>query len=443
MSDKDASFLTHIDMSESEGVEKDPDEMELQMDAILKDPRRKAALLRKMGLEDSRSFDEKKQQGNGKKRQPPASILPLVGWLQMLGKDLPHHTHQRHLGLVFARLFPGYSPWAGGRGMDGQWGGWAGPPRNSGGQGASSSGLSAEEETYAGPSTSKRTREEDEEDSISLLEESEALEYVEFDPKVDPKDTWEPTPAMEKFLERHFNRSLTSDEKEAITKDFPRPNCKSLITPKLDEQVKDQLKRKGKDPHFGAEKSLFKVQEHLLEVAGPLTCLWSDLLNQNTKVNPEDTLLLLQRALVLLGSASHYVTQERRKIAWARINPKLKTLATEEYGEREANLFGPGFLEKASKRLEVEKTLSKVTNQGRPQGPPPNKRGRYENDRTDLRSFLVKGASVRGGNAKSRQTTPFTSFTRFKNHRKYNQNDTRSKFQPNPKKHSPKEKPEQ
>ena len=318
-----------------------------------------------------------------------------------------------------------------------------GPPRNSGGQGASSSGLSAEEETYAGPSSSKRTREEDEEDSISLLEESEALEYVEFDPKVDPKNTWEPTPAMEKFLERHFNRSLTSDEKEAITKDFPRPNCKSLLTPKLDEQVKDQLKRKGKDPHFGAEKSLFKVQEHLLEVAGPLTCLWSDLLNQNTKVNPEDTLLLLQRALVLLGSASHYVTQERRKIAWARINPKLKTLATEEYGEREANLFGPGFLEKASKRLEVEKTLSKVTNQGRPQGPPPNKRGRYDNDRTDLRSFLVKGASVRGGNAKSRQTTPFTSFTRFKNHRKYNQNDTRSKFQPNSKKHSPKEKPEQ
>jgi hypothetical protein len=49
------------------------------------------------------------------------------------------------------------------------------------------------------------------------------------------------------------------------------------------------------------------------------------------------------------------------------------------------DLFGPSFLEKASKRLEVEKTLSK---------PPPQntKRGRYENDKSDLRSFLSKGA---------------------------------------------------
>lgn len=29
--------------------------------------------------------------------------------------------------------------------------------------------------------------------------------------------------------------------------------------------------------------------------------------------------------------------------------------------ERDVNLFGPGFLEKASKGLEVEKTLAKVT----------------------------------------------------------------------------------
>lgn len=36
-------------------------------------------------------------------------------------------------------------------------------------------------------------------------------------------------------------------------------------------------------------------------------------------------------------------------------------MASEEYVERDVNLFGPGFLEKASKGLEVEKTLAKVT----------------------------------------------------------------------------------
>ena len=143
-------------------------------------------------------------------------------------------------------------------------------------------------------------------------------------------------------------------------KDFPKPACEAMAAPKLDDEVKDQLKKKGKDPHFGAEKSLYKIQEQLLDVAGPLTCLWADLLNKQAEVSPED-ILLIQRALVLLGSASHSISQERRKIAWSRINPQLKSLATEEYSKRETNLFGPGFLEKASKRLEAEKTLSKVS----------------------------------------------------------------------------------
>ena len=147
-------------------------------------------------------------------------------------------------------------------------------------------------------------------------------------------------------------------------KDFPKPNCHVMSAPKLDEQVKDQLKRKGKDPHFGAEKSHYKIQDQLLDVAGPLTCLWADLLNKEAKVSREDTLLLLQRALVLLGSTSHAITLERRKVAWSRINPSLKALATEEYEKRETSLFGPGFLEKASRRLEAEKTLSKVAGQG-------------------------------------------------------------------------------
>jgi len=38
----------------------------------------------------------------------------------------------------------------------------------------------------------------------------------------------------------------------------------------------------------------------------------------------------------------------------------LKTLATEQYEKREDQLFGPGFLEKASKKIETQKALTKV-----------------------------------------------------------------------------------
>ena len=242
-----------------------------------------------------------------------------------------------------------------------------------------------------------------EEDTIQFLD---ALELVEFDPSVDPKNAWDPPEAMTNILQKHFNRSLEEGEREAILKDFPKPSCKALSTPKLDEQVKEQLKCKGKDPHFGAEKTLFKVQEQVLDVTGPLTCLWVDLPNRNARVSPEDILLLIQRALVLLGSAAHTITLERRKIAWARINPTLKSLASEEYTERDADLFGPGFLEKASKRLEVEKTLDKVATKLGPQQKCP----RYDTDKSDLRSFLAKGTSAGGGSKNTRQINPQNLF---------------------------------
>ena len=111
---------------------------------------------------------------------------------------------------------------------------------------------------------------------------------------------------------------MTESEREVILKDFPVPDCEALAVPKLDEQIKEQLRSRRKDPHFGSEKMLYKLQENLLEVATPLTCSWADLLNKEAKVTMEDTLLLVQRAVVLLGSASNQLSAERRKVAWGR-----------------------------------------------------------------------------------------------------------------------------
>jgi len=92
---------------------------------------------------------------------------------------------------------------------------------------------------------------------------------------------------------------------------------------------------------------------------------------------------------VLLGSASHYVSLERRKVACSRINPKLKSLAGEEFTDRKDHLFG---LEKASKKLETEKTLHKVSDSG-----PSHERPCMSDDpkaSTDLHCFLSRGTSA-------------------------------------------------
>ena len=76
-----------------------------------------------------------------------------------------------------------------------------------------------------------------EEDRVDFLSESEAMEVIEFDTTVDPKDSWMAPSTMTSFLEKHFNRSLSDHKREA--KDFPRPHCDALNTPKIDDDLKD------------------------------------------------------------------------------------------------------------------------------------------------------------------------------------------------------------
>lgn len=255
----------------------------------------------------------------------------------------------------------------------------------------------------------------EEEDAVTLLSDSEALELVEFDPAVQPEDSWEAPAVIKTFLDKHFNKSLSEEERKKILKDFPKPSCDAVQVPRLDDQLKEHLKTKGKDPHYGSEKTLYKLQESLLEVVGPLACLWGDLLNKDVKFSPESVLLLVQRALVLLGNASHAVSQERRKVAWAKVNPKLRSLATEDYSKRGPNLFGPGFLEKASKRIELDKTMTKVS---LPSGAEPaSKRRKLGRDRHDLRNFLDRGSSAKYGSGKARRPLPYQAPKQFQSKR--------------------------
>lgn len=216
---------------------------------------------------------------------------------------------------------------------------------------------------------------EDDSNVVVLLDNEEALDFVDFNPTINDDNMWDAGEVINAFLEKHFNQVITSEEREAIMNDFPKPSCQALVTPKLDEDMKKQIKKAGKDPDFGAERSLFKLHLQLLDMAGPLTCLWAELSNKGTQVKPQEAILLIQRVLVLLGSASHSITKERRKVAWSRINPLTVSLLQEDAEEKkkESTLFGGGFLERAAKRLEEEKALVKVTG-AKPGGNPPPKR---------------------------------------------------------------------
>jgi len=89
---------------------------------------------------------------------------------------------------------------------------------------------------------------------VTLMSDSEALEAVKFDPAVQPEDTWAAPSVMESFLAKHFNKSLSSEERKKIFPSHSVRPCKFLS---LDDQLKENPKGRGKDPHYGSEKTLY------------------------------------------------------------------------------------------------------------------------------------------------------------------------------------------
>ena len=77
----------------------------------------------------------------------------------------------------------------------------------------------------------------------------------------------------------------------------------------------------------------------------------------------------------------------------------------------------PGFLEKASKKLEVDKTISKVSQPS--SSGPSAKRSKYTRDNSDLRSFLAKGAPARYGSGKFQRRQPYQPPAKFRSQKYY------------------------
>ena len=74
----------------------------------------------------------------------------------------------------------------------------------------------------------RESENDEDEDIIDLLDESEVLELVQSNPTVLEENAWEEGETINVFLEKHFRQSLVPD---AIKMDFPKPACTALCVP--------------------------------------------------------------------------------------------------------------------------------------------------------------------------------------------------------------------
>ena len=166
--------------------------------------------------------------------------------------------------------------------------------------------------------------------------------------------------AIEKYMDKHFRRSLSKEERTAMLKRHPKPDVEAAMPPKL---VADFA---GKKLDKARDSQLSKIQGAMLYAANPLTNLWAELIEQGLANDPEaaihvsDVLETIQRSLVLLGNANSLISETRREIALESIHPSLKKYGKGEFTKAKADLFGEEFKDTLVKKVEADSALSKA-----------------------------------------------------------------------------------
>ena len=126
--------------------------------------------------------------------------------------------------------------------------------------------------------------------------------------------------------------------------------------------MKDYLK--SRYPKQDSE--LVKLQSVMLKVCGPMTCMWSDLTEQNlledpdATINVHDMLDIIQRSLVLLGNANEMLSQMRRTNLLQLADESLGKYGQDPPSQAWEFLFGPEFAKHLQDKVEADVSLAKV-----------------------------------------------------------------------------------
>ena len=119
------------------------------------------------------------------------------------------------------------------------------------------------------------------------------------------------------------------------------------------------------------------MQDHVLDVFGPLSTIYENLLVMLESCNSDGAVELdkdsvlnfltcLKHAMLLAGDASARLSVSRRELVLKKINPLMVSLAQEHFPDTERHLFGPNFGQRLKTRSETAETIEKASRLGKP-----------------------------------------------------------------------------
>ena len=124
---------------------------------------------------------------------------------------------------------------------------------------------------------------------------------------------------------------------------------------------------------MSSDRQLAWIQASVLAAGAPLVKLWSQLEDQGLSGKPNDlipvseVLKISKTTLMLIGNASNYISETRRRVAIDTIKqsrPKLakflREICNEDLGEASGDLFGPRARQKVIERANTIEAFNKA-----------------------------------------------------------------------------------
>ena len=232
------------------------------------------------------------------------------------------------------------------------------------------------------------------------------------------------------YIETRFRKCIPVDKRRKMFKDNPIPDTPAAKPPQPDDDIVAFL---GKDFPSKSDKRLRRIQATTIAVAGPLTTLWANLVEQDmgkgsgTLIPVDDVIDTIQRSLSLLGNSVNYISQARRDLIISQLEYKKKGLGKvmrkvcqSDLGNTDKELFGEKFRKTLKSKADSMVAFGKIADRVEQ-----NTRNKNQSFRGGPSASRYAGGA--GKNFKSYQkTTQSRSFSRWNQPRRYfNQNQQR------------------
>ena len=206
------------------------------------------------------------------------------------------------------------------------------------------------------------------------------------------------------FLEATFRlpRPVDNKTRKAWLAQVGLPVGDETKCPKLDSIIKNELPKDALE----ADKKLSRLQNFVLDAAGPLAAAYDALMSEE-EPDPDKIAQHIQLSLRILGNTSTQFSHERRVKAISRLNPDLRSLVEDEdFSGAAPFLFGSGFEKKAMERTEAVKCLRKATNYAPKKGDHSSTKRFFRGARSQWRGGRGSGNSYREKTRNFKNTNP-------------------------------------